>query len=161
MLSGVATKGRLSIMWAKSLTLTEMMMGGACLICLISNAMYDVIFYRRKVSYCDRNRIWGNGHTLSEIESAGRVGWGVITEVFSIMLTCQEQILGPEIKMQQGVLLTLPSRSYPGTFATFPLHTVVLMVPPGQGCALSWAHCGNHPRTAGRNTFEPIPLTSI
>lgn len=36
----------------------------------------------------------------------------------------------------------------------FPLHTVALMVPPGQGCLLSPAHCGNHPGTAGRNTFD-------
>lgn len=36
----------------------------------------------------------------------------------------------------------------------FPLHTVALMVPPGQGCMLSPAHCGNPPGTAGRNTFD-------
>lgn len=39
---------------------------------------------------------------------------------FRIMLTCQEQIPGLDIKMQQRVLLPPPCRSYPGTFATFP-----------------------------------------
>lgn len=43
--------------------------------------------------------------------------------------------------------------SYPGTFATTLRRAAAVMVPPGQDCVLCSARCGNHPRTAGRNTF--------
>lgn len=52
-----------------------------------------------------------------------------------------------------GLFLQPLCGSHPGTFATSLLHTAAVMVPPGQDCVLCSVCCGNHPRTAGRNTF--------
>lgn len=77
----------------------------------------------------------------------------------------QQQISGREIKAQVGTQRNGKEEgwdtvseaphcgSYPGTFAASLLHTAAVMVPPGQDCVLCSVRCGNHPRTAGRNTF--------
>lgn len=67
----------------------------------------------------------------------------------------EDQIRWKHDKERVEVMLFVQPRcgSYPGTFATTLLRAVAVMVPPGQDCVLCSARCGNHPRTAGRNTF--------
>lgn len=99
---------------------------------------------------------------------AGRVRRRHVTDAVDIL--SEENFHGLEMKMQVGSQRQKEkkwSRVFRAAAATprplwiIPryicrgplLHTAVVMVPFGQDCVLCSVHCGNHPRTAGRNTF--------
>lgn len=107
------------------------MTGGEHLICHISNTI------QRKMPYCDLVRVEWNCHVLTEMESTrGRKShWAFQhhahlsgTNSRSWDQNAAECFWRPPVDHIQV------------HFPRFPLHTVVVMVPPGQSCVLSWAH---------------------